>query len=129
MQARAGHSSLAPKAYLTGAEWSWATVYKDYIAKVQSGEISPGKPWSPHLKRGGMKDGFVTMSPYGPDVSDESKAKIEAYKTRMGWKFPWASSFGSEFNHDFHVSFEPDEIAKGEAYYNYELRKVGIDEL
>jgi basic membrane protein A len=76
-------SALAPKAYLTGAEWNWATVYKDYIAKVQSGEITPGKPWSPHLKRGGMKDGFVKMSPYGPDVTDESKAKIEATKAKM----------------------------------------------
>lgn len=76
-------SALAPKAYLTGAEWNWATVYKDYIAKVQSGEITPGKPWSPHLKRGGMKDGFVKMSPYGPDVTEESKAKIEAVKGKM----------------------------------------------
>ena len=76
-------SALAPKAYLTGAEWNWATVYKDYIAKVQSGEITPGKPWSPHLKRGGMKDGFVKMSPYGPDVTDASKAKIEAVKSKM----------------------------------------------
>jgi predicted dithiol-disulfide oxidoreductase (DUF899 family) len=47
----------------------------------------------------------------------------------MGWRFKWVSSYGSDFNYDFHVSFKPDEIAKGEGYYNYELRDVGIDEL
>lgn len=76
-------SALAPKAYLTGAEWNWAKVYDEYIAKVKSGEIAPGKEWNPHLVRGGMKDGFVKMSPYGPAVSDESKAKIEATKGKM----------------------------------------------
>lgn len=76
-------SALAPKAYLTGAEWNWQKVYEDYIAKVQSGEIAPGKDWGPHLVRGGMKDGFVKMSPYGPDVTEETKAKIEAVKAQM----------------------------------------------
>ncbi len=76
-------SALAPKAYLTGAEWNWAKVYDEYITKVKSGEIAPGKEWNPHLVRGGMKDGFVKMSPYGPAVTDESKAKIEATKGKM----------------------------------------------
>ena len=47
----------------------------------------------------------------------------------MGWRVKWVSSAGSDFNFDFHVSFRPDEIAKGEAYYNYETRKIAIDEL
>ena len=55
-------------------------------------------------------------------------AKIEAFRRRMGWRFKWVSSYGSDFNYDFHVSFKPDEIAQGEGYYNYELRDVGIDE-
>lgn len=45
-------------------------------------------------------------------------AEIEAYKKRMGWKFKWVSSFANDFNHDFHVSFTKDEMAKG-AEYNY----------
>ena len=56
-------------------------------------------------------------------------AEIEAFKKRMGWHIKWVSSSGSDFNFDFHVSFRPDEIAKGEGYYNYEIRKIGIDEL
>jgi predicted dithiol-disulfide oxidoreductase (DUF899 family) len=62
-------------------------------------------------------------------VSRAPLPEIEAFKRRMGWRFKWVSSYGSDFNYDFHVSFRDDEIAKGEAYYNYEIRKVGIDEL
>jgi predicted dithiol-disulfide oxidoreductase (DUF899 family) len=62
-------------------------------------------------------------------VSRAPLARIEAYKRRMGWKFPWVSSHGSDFNFDYHVSFTPEAIAKREAYYNYETCDVGIDEL
>ena len=62
-------------------------------------------------------------------VSRAPLAEIEAFKKRMGWHIKWVSSSGSDFNFDFHVSFRPDEIAKGEGYYNYEIRKIGIDEL
>ncbi len=50
-------------------------------------------------------------------------AEIEAYKKRMGWRFKWVSSFGSDFNYDFHVSFTKDEVENGGAYYNYETHK------
>ncbi len=62
-------------------------------------------------------------------VSRAPLPEIEAFKQRMGWRFKWVSSFGSDFNYDFHVSFTQDDIASGKAYYNYELRDVGIDEL
>ncbi|TMJ46353.1 MAG: DUF899 domain-containing protein [Alphaproteobacteria bacterium] len=62
-------------------------------------------------------------------VSRAPLAEIEAFKKRMGWHIKWVSSSGSDFNFDFHVSFRPDEIAKGEGYYSYEIRKIGIDEL
>jgi len=52
-------------------------------------------------------------------ISRAPLAKIEAYKKRMGWSFPWVSSYGSDFNFDYHVSFTPEEIAEDEAYYNY----------
>ena len=48
-------------------------------------------------------------------------ADIEAYKKRMGWRFPWVSSFGNDFNFDYHVSFSKDELAKGKIYYNYDV--------
>jgi predicted dithiol-disulfide oxidoreductase (DUF899 family) len=62
-------------------------------------------------------------------VSRAPLAKLEAYKKRMGWKAKWVSSYGSDFNYDYHVSFRPDEIADKAGYYNYEIRDVGIDEL
>lgn len=52
-------------------------------------------------------------------VSRAPMNEIAAYKTRMGWKFPWVSSTGNDFNYDFHVSFTKEARAKGETEYNY----------
>jgi predicted dithiol-disulfide oxidoreductase (DUF899 family) len=52
-------------------------------------------------------------------ISRAPLAQIEAYKKRMGWSFPWFSSFPSEFNRDFGVTFTPEEIEKDRGYYNY----------
>ena len=62
-------------------------------------------------------------------VSRAPLAEIEAYKRRMGWHFAWVSSFGNDFNYDFHVSFRPDELANGKVEYNYEMIEPGLDEL
>ncbi|WP_437751250.1 BMP family ABC transporter substrate-binding protein [Sorangium sp. So ce1389] len=67
-------ATLAPKGYLTGAEWNWSKVYTDYMASIRE-----GKPY-PHLLRGGFKEGFVKLSPYGPAVSEEAKKKAEEAK-------------------------------------------------
>jgi len=45
--------------------------------------------------------------------------EIEAVRKRMGWKFPWVSSYRSDFNYDFDVSFTPDHVASGRAIYNF----------
>ena len=73
----ASQAALAPKGYLTGAEWNWAKVYGDYVALVRA-----GKP-VPHLVRGGLKEGLVICSPYGPAVSDAAKADAEAAKAKF----------------------------------------------
>ena len=52
-------------------------------------------------------------------VSRAPLAKIEAYKKRMGWKFPWVSSHGSDFNFDYHVSFTKEDLEKGKVFYNF----------
>jgi predicted dithiol-disulfide oxidoreductase (DUF899 family) len=52
-------------------------------------------------------------------ISRAPIAEIEAFKNRMGWKFHWVSSFGSDFNYDYHVSFSAEERAKGKVQYNY----------
>jgi len=55
--------------------------------------------------------------------------EIEAFKKRMGWRFTWVSSFGSDFNYDFGVSFTPEQIEKGEAFYNYRKGALPLEDL
>lgn len=52
-------------------------------------------------------------------VSRATLREIEAFKKRMGWSFKWVSSFGNDFNFDYHVSFSKEEKAQGNVYYNY----------
>ena len=52
-------------------------------------------------------------------ISRAPFAKIAAYKKRMGWSFPWASSFGSDFNFDFGVGFTEEQQRAGDISYNY----------
>lgn len=73
----ASQATLAPKGYLTGAEWNWAAVYKRYVEQVKKGETPP------HLVRGGFKDGFIKMSAYGPAVAEETKKKADEAKAKL----------------------------------------------
>lgn len=61
-------------------------------------------------------------------ISRAPFAKLAAFKKRMGWAFDWLSSAGSDFNHDFHVSFAPEELSRGEVVYNYRPIKLSISE-
>jgi simple sugar transport system substrate-binding protein len=76
----ASQAALAPKGYLTGAEWNWGAVYTQYVQAMQS-----GKPFDhvAHLLRGGFKEGFIKMSPYGAAVSGDAKAKADAAKAAL----------------------------------------------
>ena len=60
-------------------------------------------------------------------VSHAPLAKIEAYRQRMGWTFPWVSSFGSDFNFDYGVSFKPEDVERGAVFYNYAQREVDTE--
>lgn len=61
-------------------------------------------------------------------VSRAPLAEIEAFKKRMGWRFRWLSSYGSDFNYDYHVSFSKEEAATGKVYSNYEQRDFVSEE-
>jgi predicted dithiol-disulfide oxidoreductase (DUF899 family) len=52
-------------------------------------------------------------------VSRAPLAKLQAYKQRMGWSFPWASSFDSDFNYDFHAAHTREEWESGAVEYNF----------
>ena len=61
-------------------------------------------------------------------VSRAPVAAIEAYRKRMGWTFPWYSSLPSDFNFDYHVTFNVEQMAAGEAEYNFRVDPVGQSE-
>lgn len=62
-------------------------------------------------------------------VSRARLETLEAYKRRMNWSFRWVSSFGSDFNRDYNVSFTPEEAEKGEVFYNFRVGKVPGEEV
>ena len=73
----ASQAALAPKGYLTGAEWDWATPYGAQVKAAQSGAPMP------NFLRGGLKDGYVKMSPYGKAVGEPARKKADEIKALM----------------------------------------------
>ena len=108
-----GHSQLIIKHFMFGPDWSEGCVGCSFGQDHVDGILV-------HLAHRDVSYVAVSRAPL---------PEIQAFKKRMGWQVKWVSSFGSDFNFDFHVSFRPEEIAKGEVYYNYETSKIGIDEL
>lgn len=70
-------AALAPKGYLTGAEWNWEKVYTDYVTLFKE-----GKP-IPNLVRGGLKEGIIKLSPYGPAVGPEARKAADDVKKQF----------------------------------------------
>jgi simple sugar transport system substrate-binding protein len=69
--------SLAPKGYLTGAEWNWDKLYVEWVQQLQKGEkLVTGRT-------GGLKAGFVRMSPYGPSVTAQVKKAADTAKAKI----------------------------------------------
>jgi predicted dithiol-disulfide oxidoreductase (DUF899 family) len=74
---------------------------------------------TPHLAARDVRLAVVSRAPL---------EKIGAFKMRMGWRFKWVSSHGSDFNRDYNVSFTKDEMAKGQMYYNYAMQQFPSEE-
>src|SRR5205823_296985 len=62
-------------------------------------------------------------------ISRAPLTELEAYKKRMGWRFKWLSSYGNDFNFDYHVSATQEEKAKGKMFYNYRTDDLIGDEM
>lgn len=60
-------------------------------------------------------------------VSRAPLARLQAFRQRMGWTFPWASSLGGDFNHDFNVSITEAQQRQGGAEYNYQRGSLALD--
>ncbi|HEY4781026.1 MAG TPA: thioredoxin family protein [Chthoniobacterales bacterium] len=109
----AGRSQLIVNHFMLGPGWKEGCVGCSFGADHNDGIIV-------HLEHHDAT--FVA-------VSRAPRPEIEAFKKRMGWRFKWVSSFGSDFNYDYHVSFTPEEIRKGKVYYNYDMREFQVEEL
>lgn len=103
----AGRRQLVVYHFMFGPDWQEGCPSCSFVSDHFDGTL-------PHLA---ARD--VTMVA----VSRAPLAKLEAFKKRMGWKFPWVSSHGGDFNGDFHVSFTPEETAQGKVNYNYVLQE------
>jgi predicted dithiol-disulfide oxidoreductase (DUF899 family) len=62
-------------------------------------------------------------------VSSAPLDEIQRFKARMGWGFTWASSHGTDFNRDYGVSFTAEEVAQGNADYNFGPHEIPMEEL
>ena len=69
-----GHAGAS---YLTGAEWNWEKVYRMFVEKAQKGEPLP------NFVRGGLAEGFIKMSPYGPAVPEAARKQADAVKAEI----------------------------------------------
>jgi len=74
---------------------------------------------APHLAARDVAHVTVSVAPL---------AKLRAYQARMGWRFKWVSSAGSDFNRDFGVSITPEEIASRTPVYNFGTLPFGVEE-
>jgi basic membrane protein A len=70
-------ATLAPKAYLTGAEWNWEALYPRFVKMFTAGETIP------NFYRGGLKEGLVKVSPYGPMVAEAARKHADEVKAKL----------------------------------------------
>ena len=107
-----GRSQLIIYHFMFGPEWKEGCPSCSFLVDHIDGAV-------PHLA---ARDVTLTM------VSRAPLAKIEAFKKRMGWRFKWVSSFGTDFNYDYHASFTPEQRAKGKVDYNYTMEEFPSEE-
>jgi len=133
-------------------ELPWVRVDKEYRFETEEGQVSlaglfRGRSqllvyhfmFGPDYTAGcpscsSIADGFngfvVHLANHDVTLSAVSRAplaKLVAYKRRLGWAFPWASSLGSDFNFDFNVSFSEEAQRTGSLEYNYERSGHAMD--
>ena len=103
-------------------ELPWEKVEKKYVFDGPHGKETLADLFDGSLVHLANRDVTLVV------VSRAPLAQIEAFKKRMGWRFKWVSSFGNDFNRDYHVSFTKEEMAKGKVPYNYDTVGFGSEE-
>ena len=98
-----GRSQLAVYHFMFAPEWKEGCPSCSFVSDHFDGML-------PHLAARDVSLVAVSRAPL---------EKLSAFRKRMGWKFPWVSSGGNRFNHDYGVSFTEEELAAGKVRYNY----------
>jgi predicted dithiol-disulfide oxidoreductase (DUF899 family) len=100
-----GRSQLIVYHFMLGPGWEAGCPGCSFLSDHVDGAL-------PHLNNHDVTWVAVSRAPVD---------KIEAYKSRMGWSFPWVSSANSDFNFDYHVSFTPEDLKKDRVFYNFSM--------
>jgi len=98
-----GRSQLLVYHFMFGPDYTAGCPACSAIADGFNGSVA-------HLANHDVTLGAVSRAPL---------PKLQAYKQRMGWSFPWASSYGSDFNHDFQAGYTEEEQQAGVGVYNF----------
>jgi predicted dithiol-disulfide oxidoreductase (DUF899 family) len=109
----AGRSQLIVQHFMFGPEWKEGCPGCSFLADHLDGVLL-------HLAHRDVSFVAISRAPL---------AQLDTYSKRMGWRFKWLSSFESDFNRDFHVSFTEENIENGRVYYNYEMRAFEGEEM
>jgi predicted dithiol-disulfide oxidoreductase (DUF899 family) len=107
-----GRSQLIVYHFMFGPEWEEGCKSCSFLADHIDGSVV-------HLAHRDVTFVVVSRAPL---------TKIETFRKRMGWCFKWVSSYGSDFNRDYHVSFPKEEVASGKVYYNYKTQEFPSEE-
>lgn len=107
-----GKSQLIIYHFMFGPDWKEGCPSCSLLADHFDGSL-------PHLAARDVRFAVVSRAPL---------AQIEAFKKRMGWRFKWVSSYGTDFNFDYQVSFTKEELTKGQMTYNYTTQKFPSEE-
>jgi predicted dithiol-disulfide oxidoreductase (DUF899 family) len=108
-----GRSQLVVYHFMFGPDWQEGCKSCSYLA-----DHFDGANW--HLPPRDVSFVAIARAPL---------SKLQVYKKRMGWRFKWVSSYGNDFNFDYHVSFTAEDEKKNKAYYNYAESEYINDEL
>jgi predicted dithiol-disulfide oxidoreductase (DUF899 family) len=98
-----GRGQLIVYHFMLGPDWDAGCPGCSFLADHLDGTL-------PHLNHHDVTLVAVSRAPIG---------KVQAYKKRMGWNFPWVSSFANDFNFDYHVSFSKEQLAGETVFYNF----------
>jgi len=98
-----GRSQLIVYHFMLGPDWDAGCPGCSFLADHLDGTLA-------HLNHHDVSLAAVSRAPID---------KVEAYKKRMGWSFPWVSSFANDFNFDYHVSFSKEQLAGETVFYNF----------